>query len=972
MLRSRVSTLRARLLVLVSAAVLPVTAAILYGGYEQRRRAIADVEREALEVAASAAAEHDRLLAETRQLLRVLARVPDVRATGPACGDFLVKLVDENEQYVNLGVINADGQLVCSALPFTPPVDLSDREYFLRALQTRDVALGQYQIGRVTGAATVNLGYPLVDPAGPVQGVVFAAVPLEWLQQRLAQANLPDQSVIVVLDSDGMVLARFPEAHGWVGRSLAGTALAETIVGARDSTLREAVGLDSIPRVYTTAALQSIPGRAPVYVAVGIPTGIAFAPVRAAVMRNLIVLLLALLLVLAVTWWSSGVLVLEPVKVLVGATRRLSSGDLTARAHTDGAPREIDELAASFNDMAASLQQHVQDVEDHLAQISRLNRVRAVLSGINSAILRIRDRDDLLSVACRISVSQGEFELAWVAEPDPAGGIRAAAHATRGDGARDNAVPAMLLREDGMAAAAIREGTEFVSNRLHASDEVDSADAPLRDLGFRSAAALPLRVDDGVVASLNLYTTELDFFTGEELRLIRELSADTSLGLEYLEKEKQLNYLANYDTLTDLPNRSLFGEHLRQAVGQAREEGTLAAVLFVGIQRLSEINATLGHQVGDTVLQEVAQHLLEAAGEGGTVARLGSSDFGVVLPAADTIRGVEAFANELLTALPNELRAGDDTVFLAYALGIAVFPHDGSDPDVLIRAASLALDTAGSHPVHPIAFHSAELDEEAQGRRRMSAELRGALARDELSLLYQPVVDLASVEPIGMEALIRWHSPVLGDVSPVVFIPLAEEIGIIGDIGEWVLGTAAREGRRLHEDGLTELRMNVNVSVSQLRNPDFVQRFTRIIEETGIDLERLGIGIEITESELMENLQQAFSPLEDFRRMGLWIYIDDFGTGYSSLSYLRRMPIDSLKIDASFVRDLPDDPDAVAIVKTIIALARGLDLRVIAEGIETEEQCALLRDLGCHSGQGYFFSRPLPANELNTYLIRSA
>jgi diguanylate cyclase len=621
--------------------------------------------------------------------------------------------------------------------------------------------------------------------------------------------------------------------------------------------------------------------------------------------------------------------------------------------------------------MAAALQRQVREIQEHLGQISRLSRVRAVLSGINSAILRIRDRDELLREACRIAVEEGEFDLAWVAETDLATGeIRVVARGASGGEEGGETVPEVLRTDGGMVAKALHTGDEVISNALGPRADGEGGDGP-GALGYRSAASLPLRVGDRVVASLNLYTTEADFFTEEEIRLIRELTADTSLGLEYLEKEKQLHYLANYDPLTDLPNRALFTDRLRQAIGRGWEDhGHVAAVLLLGIDRFSEINASLGHQAGDLVIQTVASHLQRAAGEANTVARLASQDFGVILAAASGIREIERFANELLESVPRTLTSGSEEIFLAVRIGIAVFPHDGDDPDELVKAAALALEVAGSAPVQPVAFHSADLDAEARSRRKLEKELRGALAREELGLLYQPVVDLASGDPIGMEALLRWSNPDLGEVSPMTFIPLAEQMGIIREIGEWVLATAAGQGRRLHEAGLEELRMNVNVSVSQIRDPVFLEHFTRIIEETGIDLARLGIGIEITESELMENIEDAFPALETFRERGMWIYIDDFGTGYSSLSYLRKLPINSLKIDRSFIQDIPGDSDAVAVVRSIIALARSLGMRVIAEGVETEDQLATLRELGCDAGQGFLFSPPLAAKDLEAFLSK--
>jgi len=246
----------------------------------------------------------------------------------------------------------------------------------------------------------------------------------------------------------------------------------------------------------------------------------------------------------------------------------------------------------------------------------------------------------------------------------------------------------------------------------------------------------------------------------------------------------------------------------------------------------------------------------------------------------------------------------------------------------------------------------------------MERELRRAVQEDQLVLHYQPVVDVRRRVVLGVESLVRWDSPELGFVPPGRFVPLAEETGLIVRIGEWIVTTACRQGSAWHREGFGDVRINVNVSVDQLRDPRFVERVVGILDETGFDPQRLALGLEITESELMENVRTTVGAIEALRRMGVAVYIDDFGTGYSSLAYLRQLPIDTLKIDASFIRDLPDDPDAVAVVKGIIALAKSLELRVIAEGVETEEQFATLRDLGCDAVQGFLFGRPTPAEEV--------
>jgi EAL domain-containing protein (putative c-di-GMP-specific phosphodiesterase class I) len=307
----------------------------------------------------------------------------------------------------------------------------------------------------------------------------------------------------------------------------------------------------------------------------------------------------------------------------------------------------------------------------------------------------------------------------------------------------------------------------------------------------------------------------------------------------------------------------------------------------------------------------------------------------------------------------------DQEIFTTLRIGAAVYPQDGHDGDILMQKAAIARQATG---LGAVAFFSAKLDAELRERRAIERELRTAIPRGELVLLYQPVVDLWTRKVTGAEALIRWRSESLGDVPPPTFIRVAEETGLIHEIGEWVLVTACRQGREWSRRGFPRLRISVNASVKQLREPAFLERLEAILGEAGPDSPDLRLGMEITETVLMENVEDAVAVIRRLRGMGVKTYIDDFGTGYSSLSYLRDLPLDTLKIDTSFVRDIPGDEDAVAVVTGILAMAHSLELRVIAEGVETEEQFITLRNLGCEAAQGYYFSRPIPADEFEQIL----
>jgi EAL domain-containing protein (putative c-di-GMP-specific phosphodiesterase class I) len=350
------------------------------------------------------------------------------------------------------------------------------------------------------------------------------------------------------------------------------------------------------------------------------------------------------------------------------------------------------------------------------------------------------------------------------------------------------------------------------------------------------------------------------------------------------------------------------------------------------------------------------------------VARLGSSEFGILLSGLEESVDVETVAGEIAAHAPRRIVIEGEEIFLSLRIGAAVHPQDGDDAENLITRAGLARQAATDQEVH---FFSTELDAEAQQRRRVEGELRYAIDRDELHLLYQPIVDLRDRRVIAVEALVRWRSRTLGNLGPQQFIPIAEETDLITPIGQWIMEAACRQGKDWYRAGIQRPRISVNVSMKQIREEDFVERVARVLKATSLKPGCLAMGMEITETELMENVQAAVAVVRRLRSLGVKTYIDDFGTGYSSLSYLRDLPIDSLKIDASFVRDIPGDADAVAVIKGIITMAHGLELRVIAEGVETEEQYEMLRDLGCDAAQGYLLGRPAAPEVVESMLRES-
>jgi diguanylate cyclase (GGDEF)-like protein/PAS domain S-box-containing protein len=430
---------------------------------------------------------------------------------------------------------------------------------------------------------------------------------------------------------------------------------------------------------------------------------------------------------------------------------------------------------------------------------------------------------------------------------------------------------------------------------------------------------------------------------------------------ERREAEETIRKLAYHDSLTGLPNRALFEDRLQMALAQAKRHDEKLAVLFLDVDGFKLVNDTLGHTSGDRLLQLVAQDLSALVRDCDTVARVGGDEFTILLPSLDEAEDVSEVAQRILECLRQpRLIAGQE--FRATAsIGITTFPADGEDGETLLRNADTAMYRAKDNGRDHYQLFTPAMNERVADRLSFEQSLRQALIKNELAVFYQPIVDVTSGRVVAAEALVRWFHPSRGLVAPDEFIPLAEETGIILDIGDFILREATQQYVRWREQGLELNRVTVNVSARQLQQEDMVDRVSRIIAETGIEPRRLQM--EITEGAVLKNVDYAIAMLRELREMGVGIALDDFGTGYSSLTYLKRFPVDAVKIDRSFVRDLDHDAHDATIVSTVIGMAQTMGLRVIAEGVETPQQLEFLRARRCAEYQGYLFSRPVPPEE---------
>ncbi len=437
---------------------------------------------------------------------------------------------------------------------------------------------------------------------------------------------------------------------------------------------------------------------------------------------------------------------------------------------------------------------------------------------------------------------------------------------------------------------------------------------------------------------------------------------------ERKEAENRISYLAYYDDLTGLPNRMLFKDHLSQAFIEADRKERLAGIMFMDIDHFKDVNDTLGHEAGNVLLQAVAKRLQCCFRLSDTVARFGGDEFAVVLADMGHVDDAIQVAQHVVDSFKEPFDIFGQVIFVTFSIGVTLYPFDDGNVESLLRNADSAMYVAKAAGRNCFRFYAASMTVSAIERFALQAGLRRALDQGEFILHYQPQLELGSNRIIGVEALVRWQHPDKGMISPSQFIPVTEETGLIVPLGEWVLRTACLQAKAWQEQGVADVRMAVNLSARQFKEPLFSQRILAIVNEIGLDPHCLEL--EVTESILVEGLESVSAVLQDFKRAGIMISLDDFGTGYSSLSYLKRFPIDKLKIDQSFVRDILTDVNDAGLVRAIIAMAQALGLKVIAEGVETQGQLDFLSVEGCHEIQGYHIARPMNAEQATDLILR--
>jgi diguanylate cyclase (GGDEF)-like protein len=603
------------------------------------------------------------------------------------------------------------------------------------------------------------------------------------------------------------------------------------------------------------------------------------------------------------------------------------------------------------------------------AQIARLARVLSMLSGVNALVVRVRDRKELLQETCRLAVRVGSYLSAVVYAKVP-GARSFSAVAGHGSDMLHDALAATADGRPDIVIDIIRTGKIFLANDPSAADLPAELRNAMQRGELPAVVGLPLVVDRTPMGVLLLAARESDAVSAEELRTLREIAGNLSFALQYLQKDSKVRLLSHFDASTGLAKRSLFCDRLSRVLADPAKQAARFAVGVIDIQHMSLINDSYGRRIGDLLLQHVADRLRSRFRSSEHVAHFGGGTFAVFGDASsrppDELPATMRAHTAALFGRPFIIEQNE--VSVSVRSGLALHPNDGKQANALIEHAELALQEARASGARELNY-SAEKHSEMVSRLALERKLRGALERKEFVLHYQPKIEFATGRLCGAEALLRWQDPQAGLILPATFLPILESTGLILDVGSWVIEQAARDCLEWRRAGLPPVRVAVNISPAQLRHSDFITQFLNATRAWATA--EAGLDVEIIEGALLEDSMEGIGRLAHLRASGVKIAIDDFGTGYSSLSRLSSLPVDTLKIDRSFVQQLPDSAQGITLVKTVISLAQAFSMTTVAEGVEAQEQFDLLSELGCTQSQGYLHSRAVPAAEFMTLLSAS-
>ena len=890
-------------------------------------------------------------------------------------------------------VADAAGNYIYDATGELSATNIADRDYFRRHQAQRDSGLvvSEPIKSRVSGRWVIVLSRRLEDGQGNFAGIVLAALDASYFQKFYASLGIGEKGLLALWSQDFRLIARWPHRDEWLGRTLPDATLSNAIeAGKHSGTLAIKATLDDIERLITF----KVADRLPLVLVVGQAESEILAEWhhRALTYAVLCVQLGAALIALAFIWTRSYRRAETMARHMTAAFEEKSR---ESRALLDSIPfpawlldndghfRAVNEAFCRYvgHDMAHILGKTIfelfpEEEASHLreGQLAAYRSKQAIRQQIWLSVAGAKRPFEFLRVPLIAADGQptGLTGVAW----DLSDRYEAEERRRLITHVFDHSSEAIVILDDQHRVVDFNKAVTTITGytlsdvkglkgrSLARGGESDSLfdtieNQMTRDSGWHGELTIlrkegppcpvycnvtPIRDESGQIINWGIFVTDLS---------------------ERKASEARLESLANIDQLTRLPNRPGFAKLL----GDWLAAGKTCAVIFVDVDQLARVNDAFGHQAGDLLLTTIAGRLRRLLGGKDILGHLGGGLFAVIVEDGHNLAGLETLTRKLIDSVSYPFRFENADIIPTACAGITLSPQDGDNAAKLLRNADLAMHSAKEHGLSSFRFFDSQITEQRTQRLHMENDLRWVLLRRELTLHYQPQVDIASGAIIGFESLLRWDHPELGRIPPDRFIPLAEESGLILPIGNWVLWETCRQAKAWQDDGHRPGLVAVNISAIQLQDSGFVAAVREILESTRLDPQWLEL--EITESAIMENPEQVVGILEELKALGLRLSIDDFGTGYSSLAYLRRFPVDKIKIDRSFIHDIPADVGNAAIARMVISIARELEHEVIAEGVETAEQLAFLRDNGCDAYQGYYCSPPVPAAAIPELLRRT-
>jgi diguanylate cyclase (GGDEF)-like protein/PAS domain S-box-containing protein len=925
------------------------------------------------------------------------AQVPALRASGNPQMHALLKQKLATLPYARaLFIVDSRGVITHHTDPLpTTTQHFSDREYF-RWHRTRPHGLyvGKPIVSRTTGAWFVAASRRLPAADSSFAGVIVVALEPRAFQAFYRNVDVGHRGAIELLHQDGELIARTPAAPAWVGMATGSNLTLKDLARSGSLTFRTVSPVDGEARIYSARPVVG----APLMVQVGLSEEEALAGWREQ-KGVTITVLTGFTLAIAVLAW----LLMQERRRRSDLTRSAAQSEALLRQVLDALPVGVwvadgdgtlvlgnaaskkiwGQTPPAGTQQNGALRGWRKDTGKRL-EWSDWGLARALAKGetTGNQVIDIEScdgsRKTILDSAAPILSTDGEV-LGAISLNEDITEQRALAETLCESEARyralfGNSIDAILLTRSGGAILAANDAAcrllDYGEEELraigpdHIVDGTDPRAQALLHAGDRTGAAhgeVRLRRKDGALVPVEFACAPFRDRNGEACAnlIIRDIT-------DRKRAEEHIEYLAYHDELTGIPNRAHFHRAFEHALATTQRYGLRCALMLVDLDRFKNINDTIGHEAGDQLLKQVAARLRACLRDSDIIARLGGDEFVILMQDASSVESVNAVALKILEATSRPLLIEEQEFLITASIGISTYPHDGADMQTLLKNSDVAMYRAKESGKNGFQYFSPEMNVHTRERLSIESALRRGLERKEFTVHFQPKVRVSSRTVAGMEALVRWRNPEKGLMQPSEFIPIAEETGIVVQIGDWVLEEACRQGQMLRESGHISLRVSVNLSVRQLFDHGFAQRVADILAQTGFPAECLEL--EITESMVMRDAERAVKLLQALRDTGVRLAIDDFGTGYSSLAYLKRFPIDCVKIDRSFIRDLPEDRDDASITRSIIAMAHNMKLDVVAEGVETPEQLEFLHAYGCDEIQGFLFSEPLAADAFERFL----